>query len=219
MQVRPLGQVPAGWAGLHASGVGTRQVPLALSQTWAPVQVPQVPPQPSDPHARPAHWGVQTHWPDPLQVWPPAQVPQVPPQPSVPQERPRQFGAHAHWPAAVQLCPPGHVPQDEAHPDGSAPHTRPVQQFDIGARQAPPEQTCPLGQVPSGLPGPHGVATQAPLAHSLPAGHVPHEPTLQVLGPQARPAQEQAVPLSTTAWVTQAPAAHACPARQSPHDP
>ena len=117
------------------------------------------------------------------------------------------------------ICPPGHVPQDEAHPDGSAPHTRPVQQFDIGARQAPPEQTCPLGQVPSGLPGPHGVATQAPLAHSLPTGHVPHEPTLQVLGPQARPAQEQAVPLSTTLWVTHAPAAHACPARQSPHDP
>ena len=28
VHVCPLGQVPAGWAKLHASGVGTRQVPI-----------------------------------------------------------------------------------------------------------------------------------------------------------------------------------------------
>lgn len=96
---------------------------------------------------------MQAHWPA-VHVAPVGHAP-----PLVPQKRPAQFGpgsaphcrvAHPDWqvtgvgthcPATPQDCPLPHVPHDDAHPDGSAPHARPVQQFDTGAPQMPPEQT------------------------------------------------------------------------------
>jgi hypothetical protein len=86
------------------------------------------------------------------------------------------------------------------------PHARPAQHVPVGARQVPPEQTCPLGHLPSGVDGPHGVATQAPPTHVLPAEHIPHDPTLQLFGPQATPAHEQVAPLSTRLVALHAPA-------------
>jgi hypothetical protein len=55
-------------------------------------QLPQEPPQPSGPQARPLQLGVQApHWPL-LQDWPLEQLPQEPPQPSGPQASPWQLG-------------------------------------------------------------------------------------------------------------------------------
>ncbi len=69
--------------------------PLALHDVPAP-QVPQVPPQPSLPHARPLQLGVQEveQVPADVHVLPLAQVPQVPPQPSLPHDFPLQLGVH-----------------------------------------------------------------------------------------------------------------------------
>jgi hypothetical protein len=65
--------------------------------------VPQLPPQPSEPHILPLQLGVQTHCPLALQVWPVPQVPQLPPQPSVPHTLPLQLGTQVHCPLALQL--------------------------------------------------------------------------------------------------------------------
>ena len=92
-----------------------------------PLHVPQVPPQPSLPHSRPAHDGVQPawHWPAALQELPTEQVPQLPPHPSSPQTRPAHAGVQLpHCPAALQEPPPEQAPQLPPHP--SEPHTRPV---------------------------------------------------------------------------------------------
>lgn len=58
------------------------------------LQVPQEPPQPSDPQVLPVQLGVQVHLPAGEQASVPAQVPQVPPQPSGPQVLPLHCGLH-----------------------------------------------------------------------------------------------------------------------------
>ncbi len=58
---------------------------------------PQVPPQPSSPHALPEQAGVQeppAHCPELVHEPPASQVPQLPPQPSSPQALPAQLGVH-----------------------------------------------------------------------------------------------------------------------------
>lgn len=90
--------------------------------------VPQTPPQPSGPHARPAHWRVQ-HWPVmALHVPLAPQSPHDPPQPSGPQTRPEQTGAHASGPATqappLHICPLAHEPH--CPPQPSSPHARPA---------------------------------------------------------------------------------------------
>jgi len=61
MQVSPVGQV--GWATLQMApefeGVVPTHCPAVL-QVSPPVQVPQLPPQPSEPHCLPEQLGVQT---------------------------------------------------------------------------------------------------------------------------------------------------------------
>jgi hypothetical protein len=62
------------------------------------LHVPHEPPQPSPPHARPSHEGVQVAAHVPLfvlHVSPFLQLPQVPPQPSLPQAFFEQCGTHA----------------------------------------------------------------------------------------------------------------------------
>lgn len=79
-----------------------------LHCSCAPVQLPQLPPQPSSPHTLPVHSG--THW---HCVWSvehtscaPVQVPQTPPQPSAPHTLPVHFGAHPQVPSGKQSgCP------------------------------------------------------------------------------------------------------------------
>ena len=58
------------------------------------LQVPQEPPQPSDPQVLPVQLGVQVHLPAGEQASVPAHVPQVPPQPSGPQVLPLHCGLH-----------------------------------------------------------------------------------------------------------------------------
>jgi hypothetical protein len=92
-----------------------------------PLQVPQVPLQPSLPHSRPEHDGVQPDWHCPVasQELPAEQVPQLPPHPSSPQTRPAHEGVQLpHCPVASQAVPTEQVPQLPPHPSG--PHTRPV---------------------------------------------------------------------------------------------
>ena len=50
----------APWVALSRLPVGGPVQVKAAPHAWPPPQVPQVPPQPSSPHARPAHEGWQT---------------------------------------------------------------------------------------------------------------------------------------------------------------
>ena len=78
------------------------QVPAEL-QVSEPEQLPQVPPQPSEPQVLPLHAGVHvdaTHCPAVLQLSPLAQAPQLPPQPSEPQVLPLHAGVHVVVPDA-----------------------------------------------------------------------------------------------------------------------
>jgi hypothetical protein len=64
--------------------------------TSVPLQLPQVPPQPSSPQPLPLHLGWHfTHLP-PTQSSVPLQLPQVPPQPLSPQVLPSHAGLQ-HW--------------------------------------------------------------------------------------------------------------------------
>jgi hypothetical protein len=76
------------------------QAPSA-EQTCPFAHAPQVPPQPSAPHARPSQAGTQRHCPSAEQTSSLAQRPQVPPQPSDPQALPPQSGAHTGTQARV----------------------------------------------------------------------------------------------------------------------
>jgi hypothetical protein len=97
------------------------QEPVQVEQTPSGLQVPllgqvpQVPPQPSEPQDLPSQLFWQTHWPVGSQLLPEAQVPQTQP-PKVPHDLPAQAVAQlSHWPVGEQV-PLGHTPQDPPQP-------------------------------------------------------------------------------------------------------
>jgi hypothetical protein len=146
------------------------------------LQVPHCPPQPSSPHALPAHAGTQTvtsgaHLP-PWQVSPPSHTPHTPPQPSGPQLVALQLGTQGD-PSGTQklpeqICPAPQVPH--APPQPSGPHFASLQMglhTGVSRMQEPLEQTKPAAQMPHSLPQPssphwapsqEGVHTAAPQA-------------------------------------------------------
>lgn len=145
------------------------QVPRAESHARPDAHVPQVPPQPSAPHERPAQFGVQ-HCPDiALHEPPEGQVPQAPPQPSGPHVRPLHCGVQAvieHIPER-QVWPARQAPQ--VPPQPSSPQLRPLQ---LGRQVASSDAGGPASAVgqPSQVPKPEPNSLQVctPIA---PPGH------------------------------------------------
>lgn len=121
---------------------GNRQSPSHL-QIFEPVQLPQLPLQPSDPHCLPRQSGVQqapsTHTEPPVHVQSLGQDEQVSPFPQLPSPQPTQA-------PAVHVKVPPHEPQ--LPPQPSDPHALPVQ---FGVQQASRLHTVPPVQLQSEL--------------------------------------------------------------------
>jgi hypothetical protein len=182
-----------------------------LNPTW---QVPQVPPQPSEPHCLPAQLGTQppwTHCPWALQLNPAWQVPQLPLQPSEPHCLPAQFGRQLHlaphWflasftqmPSHELLQQNGSMLQTHVWTAGSL---QPVAAWVSQQEFAPGQPPQSLGQVVHVSPPSH-----APLPQQEPQslGQVVHvSPPLHPPSPHTGPALQPPQPRLVTS-LTQMP--------------
>ena len=117
-----------------------------LTQVARELQLPQVPPQPSGPHLRPAHWRWQTHLP-PLQAWPDWQWQSV--------EQVEQFSpppeSQVPSPQGFRQLPPIHFcPDEHLQSEGQVVQFSPAAASQVpspqGFWQAPLTQRCPVGQ-------------------------------------------------------------------------